>query len=251
MGPPSIPPIPPIFFQKVMFFVDGTNLLTSLLKDIGIHNPSRKRMIDKHSKIVIEAAANLLNGLYTEKVVGQKPYRVIRKYWFSSFRGQDRLNIEISKTLRNEKFNFEPILFKREGKLEKGVDISLTMTLLLNAFNHNFDIGLLVSGDEDYLELVNEVKRYGVRIEGAFLDYGLSEKLSLAFDRFYKLKPPANLDQEIIKKLVTNGEIEDSAREDNESQYEELYKIANVNRSALSPDFQKLAEAHLFPVVIN
>jgi hypothetical protein len=56
--------------------------------------------------------------------------------------------------------------------------------MLVNAFNRNFDIGILVAGDEDYVGLVNEVKRYGPRIYGAFFEHGLSPELRLSCDTF-------------------------------------------------------------------
>ena len=56
--------------------------------------------------------------------------------------------------------------------------------MLVNAFNQNFDVGYLVAGDEDYVGLINEVKRYGPIVRGIFFQHGLSEELRLAFDSF-------------------------------------------------------------------
>ena len=72
----------------------------------------------------------------------------------------------------------------KEGSPEKGVDIGLAKEMLVNAFNQNFDIGFLIAGDKDYLELVYEVKRYGPNIFGGFFKEGLSPELRLAFDFF-------------------------------------------------------------------
>jgi uncharacterized LabA/DUF88 family protein len=82
------------------------------------------------------------------------------------------------------------VLFKkpRAKHEEKGVDISLTKEMLVNAFNKNYDRCLLVAGDEDYVELVKEVKRYGQVIYGCFLKDGLSPKLKLSFDYFTYLE---------------------------------------------------------------
>jgi len=81
----------------------------------------------------------------------------------------------------------EPILFKKKGNREKGVDIALTKEVLVNAFNQNFDVGLLVAGDEDYVGLVHEVKRYGQIIHGTFFEEGLSNELKVEFDQFFNL----------------------------------------------------------------
>ncbi|HEX9597179.1 MAG TPA: NYN domain-containing protein, partial [Anaerolineales bacterium] len=69
-------------------------------------------------------------------------------------------------------------------------DIALTKEMLVNAFHQNFNIGILVSGDEDYVSLVNEVKRYGAVLWGAFFNHGLSNELFLACDHFIKFNEP-------------------------------------------------------------
>lgn len=179
MPPPTPPSIPP--YQRVMVFVDGTNLLTSMAKLLEIKFNRKKTLSDKHSEAAIRAAKIVIGNPFS----GIK-YKIIRQYWFSSYRGNDTDRIEIAERLRRN--SFEPVLFKKKpDNREKGVDIALTMSLLLNAINQNFDISLLVAGDEDYVELVNEIKRYGPRIYGAFLDLGLSNELKLACDRFTKL----------------------------------------------------------------
>ncbi|MCK9374989.1 MAG: NYN domain-containing protein [Syntrophobacterales bacterium] len=80
--------------------------------------------------------------------------------------------------------NYEPILFKKRGNKEKGVDIALTKEMLINSFNHNFDVALLIATDADYISLINEVKRYGVILLGAFFSRGLSPGLHLSFNHF-------------------------------------------------------------------
>ena len=101
-------------------------------------------------------------------------------------KGGDNYHEQLCGELRGLKF--EPVLFKRRKGREKGVDIALTKEVLVNAFNQNFDIGCLLAGDEDYVGLVNEAKRYGPVLMGAFFSsQGLSPTLRLAFDDFRDL----------------------------------------------------------------
>ena len=174
MGPPSPPPMQ--VYQRVMIFVDGTNLLLRLAEDLNVSFRA-----DQLPDSAIRVAASLINGLYS----GVR-FKIIRRYWFSSFTGSDETRFKFAQRLRGH--NFEPVIFRKKGHREKGVDIALTMSMLINAFNQNYDIGLLVAGDEDYLELVTEIKRYGPRVEGAFLECGLSRELKLAFDNFRVLE---------------------------------------------------------------
>jgi len=160
--------------RKVMTFVDGTNLLCRLSnhfnEEINPHKPSCNILFLCH--LLIDYAKRDLTA----------PELSIRDYWFSSYEGDDTIYREYRDNLRE--LQFEPILIKKPTKGEKGVDTSLTMEMLINAFNQNFDIGLLVAGDEDYVQLVKEVKRFGQNVYGCFLQNGLSDELKVTFDRF-------------------------------------------------------------------
>jgi uncharacterized LabA/DUF88 family protein len=125
-------------------------------------------------------------------------FALIRRYWFSSYAGNDKDYSSLRIILRE--LDFEPILFKKhQDKKEKGVDIALTKEMLVNAFNGNFDIAILFAGDEDYVSLVNEVKRYGPIIMGAFFKNGLSPNLQFTFDYFQLI----TLEDEEREKMVS------------------------------------------------
>ena len=194
MGHPPIPPTPP-FLGRIMVFVDGTNFLCRLEDCINKQKQPGKEIKIKANKMEANAL-QFANTLISNHTPSGKSYNLIRRYWFSSFKGSDEARKEIANRLRE--INFEPVLFRKRNNREKGVDIALTMGMLTNAFNQNYDIGILFAGDEDYVELVKEVKRYGPQIYGRFFDleFGLSEELKLTFDRFTIIQPgniPDNL----------------------------------------------------------
>jgi len=160
---------------RYMVFIDGSNFLIELSKDLDL-----KFRADKPPN----SAISICNS-YLSHMMSHSSKQIIRRYWFSSFKGGDDYKSELARFLRDN--NFEPVLFKRKNSREKGVDIGLTKEMLVNAFNQNSDIGILVAGDEDYLELVHETKRYGPRIWGVFFEHGLASELRVAFDKFYPI----------------------------------------------------------------
>lgn len=196
MGPPPIPPTPP-FLGRIMVFVDGTNFLCRLEDCINKQKQPKDRIKIKADKMEANAL-NYANNLIKNNTPSGKSYNIIRRYWFSSFKGSDETQKEIANRLRQNQF--EPVLFRKRSNREKGVDIALTMSMLTNAFNQNYDIGILFAGDEDYVELVKEVKRYGPQIYGRFFDleFGLSEELMLTFDNFAVMQP-GNLPENLIE----------------------------------------------------
>jgi hypothetical protein len=159
-----------------MAFVDGTNFLIELGKEIDAEIRA-----DSPPEYAIRCASSVL-GVYAQ----YRTLNPIRKFWFGSYVGNDETELALRRTIRS--CGFEPVLFhKKKNGSEKGVDIALAKEMLVNAFNRNFDIGVLVAGDQDYHDLVQETKRYGQTIEGAFFSHGLSEPLRLAFDSFHDL----------------------------------------------------------------
>src|SRR4051812_22386937 len=92
-----------------------------------------------------------------------------RSYYFTSAQGDADLMDDVGAKLWN--LGFTPHVFKRSGtRHSKGVDIALTNEMLSHAFRDNYDSAALVSGDGDYVPLVEEVKRIGKRVHVWFFD---------------------------------------------------------------------------------
>lgn len=156
-----------------LVYIDGTNYLTELGKAAEL--PLRP---EKPSEAILDFAAWFIHSTFG--VEAPKRY-----YWFGSYDGSEEDELRIKKTLRRHRF--EAHLFRRRARREKGVDISLTKEMLVNAFHHNCERSVLIAGDEDYVSLVNEVKRYGQVVEGRFFASPTSPHLELALDHFITL----------------------------------------------------------------
>jgi hypothetical protein len=166
------------YAKRVMVFVDGTNFLRGIGRELKLENFRAEKPPDP----VLELAYNYVLDTIPVWVRSREHFH-IRTYWFASYQGNDLDERRINEILR--KFHFEPVLFRKRKGREKGVDIALTMSMLINAFNQNYDIGILFAGDEDYVELVKEAKRYGPIIVGSYFKDGLSDSLKLSFDDFH------------------------------------------------------------------
>jgi uncharacterized protein (TIGR00288 family) len=67
------------------------------------------------------------------------------------------------------------------------VDITLATEMLGHAHRKNYDIAVLVAGDEDYVPLAEAVKREGRQVVLWFVKDGLSPALQGAADHFWDL----------------------------------------------------------------
>ena len=82
-----------------------------------------------------------------------------------------------------------PRVFKKESKSTKtkSVDINLTVDMLRHASNPQVDILFLLSGDGDYLPLVEEVARSGKQVWVSAFSDGLNSSMKLLADEFIDL----------------------------------------------------------------
>jgi uncharacterized LabA/DUF88 family protein len=164
-----------------MVFIDGTNFLISLFKKFSIDLRAEKPPLE-----VFSLCRTIIAGAIRFAPLSEECLH-IRSYWLASYQGNDELGDRMYEALRQHLF--EPVLLKKvKNKPEKGVDIELTKEMLVNAFNNNYDVAILFAGDEDYVNLVKEVKRYGTIIIGSFFETGLSPLLKRTFDYFHPIQ---------------------------------------------------------------
>ena len=178
--------------ERVMVFIDGNNLYHSL----------------KH----VMGRTNLDFNEFSRRLVGER--HLIRVYYY---------NAPLNKEDDEEKFRQQqsffdsldtvPYLTKKFGRLEKrlvkqtlpdgtfvsvptyvekGVDTYIVIDMLSHAYKDHFDTAILVSGDEDFAVLVENVKDLGKHVEVANL--GGSYILRQAADKYI-----------LIEKNLLNG----------------------------------------------
>ena len=72
---------------------------------------------------------------------------------------------------------------------QKGVDTLIAIDMLTNAFQKNYENAVLIAGDADFVPVVHEVRRFGVRVFLAAEASSVSSDLRNAADRFSLLTP--------------------------------------------------------------
>lgn len=172
--------------NSAMFFIDGSNLLIEMGSVMGV-----KLRAEKASTEALNLASQSLNHSQRELFSAYFPtHRIVRKYWFGSVQGSDEDLEDTKLALRN--FGFEGSLFRKiKGKDEKGVDLAVAREMLMHGFRRNYDLAVVVAGDEDYLGLIEDVKRLGLTVVGMFFETAaLSKRLRVAVDHFQPLYSP-------------------------------------------------------------
>lgn len=73
--------------------------------------------------------------------------------------------------------------------IEKGLDVRISVDMLTHAFNNHYDEAILVSGDGDFVYILEAVKNLGRRVENVYFERGRSRQLAQVADRFVELTP--------------------------------------------------------------
>jgi len=143
--------------DRVMIFIDGSNLYHSL------KNFFKRTDIDV--------------GKFCNKLLDKR--RLIRIYYYNARVGQK----EEPERYRNQQNFFAgitaiPYTELRLGRLvynnwpgtppyEKGVDIQLATDMITHSFKNNYDVAILVAGDNDFVGAIQAVKDNGKNLEVA------------------------------------------------------------------------------------
>jgi uncharacterized LabA/DUF88 family protein len=162
-----------------MIFIDGSNMYHSL------------KAFFKRTDIDL--------GCFSQKILEKR--RLVRIYYY---------NAVVGKTEEPERFNDQEKFFKsvaaipytelRLGHLvytnqwpssppfEKGVDVQLATDMITHAFKNNYDVAILVAGDNDFVGAIQAIKDNGKHVEVAlFGQESTSRQLRDVADRVISL----------------------------------------------------------------
>ena len=135
--------------DRVMVFIDGSNLFWAC-RELSF-KIDLKKLVDELVK-----GRSLLRPCYYCAIPehpGEKQMNFHRMLKYLGFR-------VVTKTLKTR--------LDKSGKVahvEKGVDVALVTEMLSMASKNAYDVAILVSGDNDYIGAVEEIKSMGKRVE--------------------------------------------------------------------------------------
>jgi len=163
--------------DRVMIFIDGSNFYHGC-----------KRVLSS-AAVDFEKFAELLCDNRQLRAVYYYNAPVRRQDDEERYRGQQRF---LAKIQRIPYFKVKlGRLVRRAGSfVEKGVDLTMAMDMLLYGLRDNYDVAILVSGDGDFAALADAIgDDLGKHIENAYFLSGRSQVLENACHRFIELTP--------------------------------------------------------------
>lgn len=159
-----------------MIFIDGSNMY--------------KNMIQLFNKASVDYYA------FSLKLTGSER-ELIRTYYYNCPLDQNEnpQSYKAQQSFFNNLYS-TPLLELRLGRLQKksdgrriqkGVDVKLAVDMLSKAVKNQYDVAILVSGDADFAEVVQEVKDLAKHVELAFFPNQPCFHLKQCCDKFIEL----------------------------------------------------------------
>ena len=143
--------------DRVMVFIDGSNMYHSLKSYFKRTDIDIGKFCDK-----LLEKRRLIRIYYYNAVVGQREepdrFRDQRKF-FSSVAQIPYTELRLGRLVYNNWPNNPPI--------EKGVDVLLATDMIIHSFKNNYDIAILVGGDNDFVPALQALKDNGKNVEVA------------------------------------------------------------------------------------
>ncbi len=126
-------------------------------------------------------------------------HEILRVNYYTYVVGDNKRIENVGNIIRRQTFSrheasllpnaLTPCIFKKENKSRsvKGVDIKLSVDMLSHVFRGNVDSVLLLSGDGDYVPLLEEVRRAGVLVFVSAFSSGFNSALRDCADTVFIL----------------------------------------------------------------
>ena len=161
--------------ERVAVFIDGSNLYNGMRDNLA------------NTRVNLQT--------FVRQLIGER--NVMRTYYYNAPLTDDYENdLREGQQRFFESLRRIPYVTVRLGRLhrrndgslvEKGIDVAIAVECLSLAYENTYDTALLVSGDSDYVELVEALKRKGKHVECAMFKNQSAGVLMEYVDVFHPL----------------------------------------------------------------
>ncbi len=141
--------------NRLAIFIDGSNLYNGMRENLDSTRVNLQELIKQ-----LRSERNIVRSYYYNAPLTEDyddELREGQQRFFESLRRIPYVTVRLGRLHR-----------RNDGLLvEKGIDVAIAVESLCLAYENVYDIALLVSGDGDYVNLVEALKRKGKHVEVA------------------------------------------------------------------------------------
>ena len=168
-------PVPP--YKQAMVFIDGGYVRDGFKKLLGHERIDFRRLADDSAHYFIPPVSGRVTRIYYYDAIvnaSDDPdrYRKQSEY-FHSIALVRSFEVKLGRLVKTGSGDYR----------QKGVDILISIDMLTKAFQNFYDIAVFIGGDDDFVDLVNAVKRMtNKEVYGVAFQHNASQKLLESFD---------------------------------------------------------------------
>ena len=170
--------------NKVVLFIDGSNFYYGLK---SLYNETKELSTFNFLKLGEKLAdkRNLIRAYYYNAPLDYnddpKKYAQQQKF-FERVKATDKVKLILSRLQKRKMKGTNQVHY-----VVKGDDIHIAADMIKGAYENQYDIAILVSGDGDFVPAVNIVQEKGKLVENAYFKQSLSWHLKQTCDKSIKL----------------------------------------------------------------
>lgn len=173
--------------MKAMLFADGENLL------------ARYEHMHLNGRIPLSNVTHQKGAfVWSSRITESRGLSFRRVSYYTTQQGSDETLRALEQQLAQVVWRSDvpphggtlvPRVFKKPAKVQKtaSVDINIAIDVLRHCHNRDVEMAFILSGDRDYLPLVREAMRNGVRVAVGAFSSGLNTDLKVIPDIFLNL----------------------------------------------------------------
>jgi len=162
--------------NRVMIFVDGENFAMSFKRVKG-EKPMPEESHYEEDVYYWGARIGLICAIA----------QVVRIHYYTSVKGDHERLDQVTDALKVAGIEAPRVFKRHKQRGSKRVDITLATEMLGHAHRDNYELAVLIAGDEDYVPLVEAVQREGPQVSVWFFKEAVSPALRRCADSFHDL----------------------------------------------------------------
>ncbi len=140
--------------KRVMIFIDGSNFYHNLKKHYKKTQIDFALLVEKLTGNDREIVRTYYYNSPIDRNMNEEEYRKQQKF-FEKIKRIDCFEIKLGRLQNNED----------GSKKEKGTDVNIAVDMITKAYKDQYDVAILISGDADLAQVVQEVKDLAKHVE--------------------------------------------------------------------------------------
>lgn len=162
--------------KRIMIFIDGSNMYHNMMSNFKKASLNYQKLSLKLTGGDRELIRTYYYNCPLDQTKDMVAYKAQQRFLNNLYQTPD-LEVKLGRLQR-----------KPDGTAtEKGVDVKLAVDMLIRAYKNHYDVAILISGDGDFAQVVQEVKDQAKHVELAVFPNQRCYVLRQAADRVVEL----------------------------------------------------------------